>query len=189
MANRFAGKGDYLRDTGSQKWINVFGDVQVIRNIERLRTAMQRKILRKAIAKGLKPIADQAKRNAPEKIGLLKRSIKSKVTRMVSGKIYVDPKVIGVKSTSTGGRWAKVSIKAEKGADKGYRAVRKAIVSQNPDANIKKPANYAHLVEFGTRHAQAHPFMRPAMEAGRKSALSEIEKEAKIGLAKEAAKK
>jgi len=96
MATRFAGQGDYLRDTGSQKWINVFGDVEVIRNLGRLKTSIERKVLRKAIAKGLKPIAAAAKRKAAVRSGLLKRSIKSKVTRMVSGKIFVDPKVTGV---------------------------------------------------------------------------------------------
>lgn len=188
MRNRFSGRGDVIRDSGVDKWINLFGDVQVIRNIGRLKTAGQRKIMRAAIAKGLKPIVKLAKAAAPKDTGLLRLSIRSKVTKMVSGKVYVDPKVFAVKAESTGNKWARVKIKAEKGADKGYRAVRAAVMAQNPDAKIRKPANYAHLVEFGTKHAQAKPFMRPAMAAGRASALKEIENSARAGLAKEVAK-
>ena len=188
MRNRFSGQGDTIKDSGVDKWINLFGDVQVIKNIGRLKTKMQRKIVRKAIAKGLRPIARIAKRNAPVgETGLLRKSIKTKVTRMVSGKVYVDPRVIGVKAQSTGGKWARVKVKAERGANKGYKAVRGAIMSQNPDAQIRKPANYAHLVEFGTRRASAKPFMRPAMAAGRASAIHEIEKTVKSELAKAAA--
>lgn len=93
--NRFSGQGDQIRDSGVQKWINIFGDVQVIEGLERLKTSVERKILRKAIKKGLKPIVRIAKSNVPVKSGLLKKSIKSTVTKMVSGKVYVDPKVVG----------------------------------------------------------------------------------------------
>jgi HK97 gp10 family phage protein len=93
--NRFAGQGDRITDSGTDKWINIFGDVQVIQNLGRIRTAVERSILRKAIAKGLKPIVRIAKQNAPVKSGLLRKSIKSAVTKMVSGKVYVDPKVVG----------------------------------------------------------------------------------------------
>lgn len=29
----------------------------------------------------------------------------------------------------------------------------------------RNPVHYAHLVEFGTRHSRAHPFLRPAYQA------------------------
>lgn len=93
--NRFAGQGDRITDSGVQKWINIFGDVQVIEGLGRLSTAVERSMLRKAIAKGLKPIMRIAKRNVPVESGLLRKSIKSAVTKMVSGKVYVDPKVVG----------------------------------------------------------------------------------------------
>lgn len=93
--NRFAGQGDRITDSGVQKWLNIFGDVQVIEGLGRLGTAVERKLLRKAIAKGLKPIVRIAKQNVPVKSGLLRKSIKSAVTKMVSGKVYVDPKTIG----------------------------------------------------------------------------------------------
>jgi HK97 gp10 family phage protein len=93
--NRFAGQGDRINDSGVDKWINIFGDVQVIENLGRLNTAVERKLLKKAIGKGLKVIVRIAKQNVPVKSGLLRRSIRSKVTRMISGKVYVDPKVVG----------------------------------------------------------------------------------------------
>ena len=52
-----------------------------------------------------------------------------------------------------------------------------------------EPGNYVRLVEFGTANAPAHPFMRPAMDAGRARAMrqiasivrAKIEKAAKTG--------
>lgn len=145
--NRFAGQGDSIKDSGVQKWVNIFGDVQIIQNLERLRTSGQRNILRKAIKAGLKPIAALAKRKVHRRQGLLRKAIKFAVTKMVSGKVYVDPAVVG------------------------------------PDG--EKPAKYAHLVEFGTRHAKAFPFMRPAMDECRTVALLEIQDAAKKALLEE----
>ena len=41
------------------------------------------------------------------------------------------------------------------------------------------PAKYAHLVEFGTKTAPAHPFLRPALEESREAAFAAISEEAK----------
>jgi len=146
IRTKWAGGGDRIIDSGVNKWVNIFGDVQVIQNLDRLKTAIQRKALKKAIAKGLIPIRKIAKENAPEDEGLLKKSIKSKVTRMISGKVYVDPKVVN-----------------EKG---------------------DKPAKYAHLVEMGTKHMNARPFMRPAVDAGRSQAMAIIQSTLKEELKK-----
>lgn len=40
------------------------------------------------------------------------------------------------------------------------------------------PVKYAHLVEFGTREAEAHPFFRPALEESKQEAFAAVEKEA-----------
>jgi len=95
IRNRFAGQGDQIKDSGVDKWINIFGDVQVIENLGRLNDKVERSMLKKAIGKGLKVIVRIAKQNVPVESGLLKGSIKSAVTKMVSGKVYVDPKVVG----------------------------------------------------------------------------------------------
>jgi len=38
----------------------------------------------------------------------------------------------------------------------------------------KGPVFYAHMVEFGTRRARAHPFLRPALEAVRLRAMGKL---------------
>ena len=42
-----------------------------------------------------------------------------------------------------------------------------------------KPKKYASLVEMGTRHAPAHPFMRPAQKEGRQEAFAAVTAEAR----------
>lgn len=179
IRNRFSGQGDAIKDPGVQKWINVFGDVQIIKNMDRLKTSMQRKAARKAIAKGLQPIAQMAKMLAAEKTGLLKKSIKTKVTKMVSGKVFVDPKVFAVKSELTGGEFKEVKVKggaAKFGNQKIQNKIKKI---HGSDSTIKRPSKYAHLVEFGTSKMAAKPFMRPAMQIGRTRALNAIAAEIK----------
>ena len=41
-----------------------------------------------------------------------------------------------------------------------------------------RPSKYAHLVEFGTQEAEAHPFLRPALEESKQEAFAAVEKEA-----------
>jgi len=185
--NRFAGQGDFIKDSGVQKWVNIFGDVQVIQNLRRLESKIERKIVRKAIAKGLKPIVKLAKQNAREKTGLLRSAIKSKVTKMVSGKVYVDPMVFAVKNSNTGGKFKEVKIRGPMRGMK-YRDLIKGLEKHGGATEVIKPAKYAHLLEFGTKHARARPFMRPALQQSRASALSEIENEARKGIAEEANK-
>ena len=38
----------------------------------------------------------------------------------------------------------------------------------------KGPVFYAHMVEFGTRRARAHPFLRPALEAVKLRAMGKL---------------
>ena len=41
-----------------------------------------------------------------------------------------------------------------------------------------RPAKYAHLVEFGTHTAKAHPFLRPALNEGKSEAFQAVTAEA-----------
>lgn len=174
--NRFAGQGDRIADSGVDKWINIFGDVQVIEGLGRLSTAVERSMLRKAIAKGLKPIVRIAKANVPVKTGLLRKAIKSAVTKMVSGKVYVDPKVFSVKSKAAG--TVRVFEEYGPGSKTGYKKSKAMILASTPDSEIDKPAKYAHIVEFGgPKHRNPTPFMRPALDAGRNEALDIIANE------------
>ena len=42
-----------------------------------------------------------------------------------------------------------------------------------------KPAKYAHLVEFGTQAAEAHPFLRPALNESKEEAFDAVASEAR----------
>lgn len=185
IRNRFAGQGDRIVDSKAQKWINVFGDVQIIKNLEVLKTKGQRQILRKAIGKGVKLVASIARAKAPEDSGLLKQSIKSTVTKMVSGKVYVDPKVYAAKGSKTDGEYKIVKLKGKK---KGLTKedIRGQITAAvGDDAKYQRPAKYAHIVEFGgPKHPKPHPFMRPALDESRSVVLGIIERTAKDELKK-----
>lgn len=105
----------------------------------------------KALRAAAKPIVKDAKRLAPRRTGVLRRS-----------------------------------IVAVKGKDKGgaYAATRTVLIG------FKKPASsYAHLVEFGTLHSAAQPFIRPAMDARAQDALNEMVEVLSKGLLREEWKK
>ena len=187
--------GDFIRDSGVQKWINVFGDVQLIDGLTRLQNKLQRKVVKDAIRRGLVPIRAKARRNAPRgDSGLLKKAIKSKVTRMLSGKVFVDPGVVSVDGKVVKFRTKNLTKK---------EATRQRFEYLNKERaagkRIIRPAKYAHLVEFGTRYGAkgqvttnngpkkirkrahaataAHPFMRPALEASRNEVLNIMRQE------------
>lgn len=188
--------GDFIRDSGVQKWINVFGDVQLIDGLTRLQNKLQRKVVKDAIRRGLVPIRAKARRNAPRgDRGLLKKAIKSQVTRMLSGKVFVDPSVVAVDGKVVKFRTKNLTKK---------EATRQRFEYLNKERaagkRIIQPAKYAHLVEFGTRYGAkgqvttnksgpkkirrrahaataAHPFMRPALEASRNEVLNIMRQE------------
>ena len=195
--------GDFIRDPGVQKWINIFGDVQIIEGLARLENKLQRKVVKDAIRKGLVPIRAMARRNAPRgDHGLLKKSIKSTVTRMVSGKVYVDPAVVMIDGQRV--RWKRARGMTKKQAAAARREHLDA--ARAAGSEIIRPANYAHLVELGTKYApkgqmttnpygpkrirsrahaptSAQPFMRPALEQSRSQVLRIISDEVAKALA------
>lgn len=59
------------------------------------------------------------------------------------------------------------------------------VVGTTPDGKRIRPANYAHLVEFGTVNTRAKPFLRPAIDQNRSAVFSAITKKARTGLARE----
>lgn len=160
--------------SGERKWINIFGDVQIIGVLGRMSNKIQRKVVRAAIKDGLVPIVEEAKKRVPVDHGHLKRAIKSKVTKMVSGKVYVDPKYIAVRRT---GEQEYYQVKlVGRNSDKlptTYKKLREAALAKGLE--MIQPARYAGLVEFGTKHAKAHPFMRPARDYAKAEAMNRIE--------------
>lgn len=187
--------GDFIRDSGVQKWINVFGDVQLIDGLTRLQNKLQRKVVKDAIRRGLVPIRAKARRNAPRgDSGLLKKAIKSQVTRMLSGKVFVDPGVVAVDGKVV--KFRTKNLTKKEAARQRFEYLNK---ERAAGKRIIRPAKYAHLVEFGTRYGAkgqmttnngpkkirrrahaataAHPFMRPALEASRNEVLNIMRQE------------
>lgn len=184
IRNRFSGQGDYIQDSRAQKWINIFGDVQVIKNLEMLKTKGKRRVVRKAIGQGVKLVAQIARAKAPKDSGLLKQSIKSAVTKMVSGKVYVDPKVYAVKGEKTGGEYKIIKLRGKKKGLTKEDIKAQVFKAVGEDGKYQRPSKYAHLLEFGTKHAKARPFMRPALDESRRVVLGIIEQTAKTELVK-----
>jgi HK97 gp10 family phage protein len=90
---------------------------------------------------------------APVRSGALRRSITFVVRRVGGG---------GTRGKGKKARGAYAVI----GPDKSYYAQGKRL--KHREAGADRPAHYAHLVEFGTGTAAAHPFLRPAFISRRR---------------------
>jgi HK97 gp10 family phage protein len=134
------------------------GDVRLRRKLERLETKSQKKIVRPAVNAALTPINKAAKRKASVETGLLKKSIGKKVKTYRSGTV-----------------WGGV------GPRTGFK-------TQMEDGRFRNPVKYAHLVELGTRHSPARPFLRPALDEQRPHALAVLAAKVRAGIEKEARK-
>ncbi|MDD3886644.1 MAG: HK97 gp10 family phage protein [Victivallaceae bacterium] len=137
--------------TGIDKVIDckIFESADLKANLAALPDRLENRVMRKAMGKAGRVVVAAAKNVAPRRTGALKRSIKSKLTKQGNAKIYVDPKMRIETATASG-------------------AVR-----------VHQPSKIAHLVEFGTVNAAAHPFMRPALDTSRGAAFQAAEVEAK----------
>lgn len=136
------------------------GHKKLQRKLARLAAAAQRRIVRPAVRKALSPINKAAKRNCPTETKLLRKSIGSKV------KVYRYSGVV----------WGGV----------GPRTGFKRQVTVGGRSEWRNPTKYAHLVEYGTRHSPAQPFLRPALDVERPRALGILASEVKARLEKEA---
>lgn len=141
--------------------LTLIGDRRLAKKFERLVSqAVRNRVVRRPLAAALTPISKAAKNNVPVHRGFLKKSIGKKVKAYPGG-------VWGGVGPRTGGQFVHVD-------ENGKRHV---------------PANYAHLIEFGTEKMPAQPFLRPALDQNRQKALTilrtgigkNIEKEAKKG--------
>ena len=160
--------------------IELFGVQKLVKKLERLPTGLQRKTLHIAFRSGGKIFAEAAKRRAARRTGLLAKSlgnIKTKTKQKGVVRYKVHPKkgfrrVLKQKRDGSIGVFGKKKKSAELSESKGSR--------------IANPQAYAHLVELGTKHARAHPFMKPAFDARQRIALRKIKGLIGIGLEKAA---
>ena len=129
------------------------GTKELNRAITRLAPELQRAAESAVLRAGAKPITQAAKAKAPigkgKHKGLLKKSIGSNVK-----------KVRGQTSARVG---ARTGWKVELG-EKTFTTGR--IFKKSRKKKVyKDPSKYSHLVEFGTSHSAAQPFIRPAVES------------------------
>lgn len=146
---------------------------QLERALEELGGKAARRVLRKAATKALKPMVKTARqylrRNKSKRTGLLAKSLGTKTkTYRKSGTVF-----------------------SAMGPRSGFEAI---ITDPSGRQYLANPANYAHLVEFGTRPhgrhpgARAKPFMRPTFDQHVKSVVRVTSREIGKGIEKEAAK-
>lgn len=121
----------------------------LLANLRAVSPNIKRSIMRPAFRKGAAVVARAAKKKVPVRFGYLKKSIKYAASRS--------------------GTNARVYVQ-----NKAFEEPR-----AHTRTGTVRPANYAHLVEFGTRDAAPHPFMRPALSENRAVAMSVLTLEAK----------
>lgn len=139
--------------------VRLDGFKELERKLNELPVKLQKKHSRRAISKAARRLVKSAKEKVPKRSGQLKKSLGFRPRTYKSG------------------------VMAIVGPRKGFRTV----VNDKPH----DPAKIAHLVELGHggKHAaEAHPFLRPAMDATNASNLELIAQTLREGLAEEALK-
>jgi HK97 gp10 family phage protein len=125
--------------------VNIIGDRFIREALKAVSRATQNKVMRPAVRAALVPISRRARENVPVRTGIMRSAIK--------------PAILG-----TGKRSSII----------GRVYIKTTVTTINPPegkAKLYDPANIAHYVEFGTKTAAPHPFMRPALEASRAECL------------------
>lgn len=113
----------------------------------KLTKGLQNRAMRIAMNKGASVVKASVVSGAPVRYGYLKRSIRIRVRQYRNRAVWAA--VVGPKSD--------------------FRIVRRGRKSNRKRRGRKesphKPALYAHFLERGSKHAAAHPFLMPALNA------------------------
>jgi HK97 gp10 family phage protein len=117
--------------------------------LDDLKKGMSNKIMRIALMKAAGTVKEAVISNSPAGTGALKKSIKIRVRNYNNSSVWVA--VVGPKSSYT-----KAKGKIKRGPHKG-------------EPRIYRPAKYAQLLEHGTKHAGARPFLGPAMTSSKEA--------------------
>jgi len=132
--------------------IEISGVRNILSALDRLPDALRKSAETAVLRAGAKPIEKAAKVNAgkTKDTGLLKKSIGLRVA-----------KVKGVTSARVGPRkgMRQEVTRTDKRTGRKYK-------------EIADPNNYSHLVEYGTSHSPAKPFIRPAIDSAQGETLN-----------------
>lgn len=71
-----------------------------------------------------------------------------------------------------------IDMRVDRKTGTGFVGVRKG-AEVTPDGHLAQPTKYAHLVEFGTIHIEARPFMIPSAEEQRRPFLDRCKQSGK----------
>jgi HK97 gp10 family phage protein len=122
--------------------------VDGLRELQRALAALPKELQRTsettALREGMKPVLKTARAIAPKDSGLLKKAIGLTVRKGKNG------------------------MTSRVGARTGFRQQ----VTRKGKTVTADPSKYSHLVEYGTSHSAAKPFIRPAVESN-ESAITE----------------
>src|SRR5215468_3268252 len=135
---------DWNPAAGSWVKVEVKGLRELQETLKRLPAVMQEKLVRQAASAGAKVIQDEVKRRAPVRSvppgsHAGKRVSRKKAERRYPGNLK--------------GHINRKRVNRGKGDSVSY------------DIFPSKHGWYGRLLEWGTRHASAHPFMRPSVDA------------------------
>ncbi|GAA5124663.1 HK97 gp10 family phage protein [Luteolibacter yonseiensis] len=132
--------------------LDIKGVKQLIRNLDDLPDALRKSAETAVLRAGAVPIRKAAKRFAgnSKDTGLLQKSISLSVK----------------------------TVRGEKSARVGPRKGMRQMVTRTDKRTGKQfqekadPSNYSHLVEYGTSHSAAKPFIRPAIDTSKGEVLN-----------------
>jgi len=133
---------------------------ELARNLESLPDKLQKSAEKAVLRAGAVPIRRVAKAKAPVGTGPAKGLLKKSIGLSVK-------KVKGITSARVGPRSNPVSL--------GIKIARKTKGKRRkgePYEAFKNPVYYSHLVEYGTAHSAAKPFIRPAVDQTQDEILS-----------------
>lgn len=131
------------RQLAEGKLAGVHGDRAIIAKLNELgKQSTINKMLRPGVREAASKVRKRAQRLVIEETGTLRRSI-------------------GSKSLTVGGQVVMAIVGPRRGM---ARDVERTMPDGSRVTKRADPALYAHLVEFGTAHSPAHPFMRPAWD-------------------------
>lgn len=147
--------------------------------LKELPKATGRNVIRRALTTAALPVAELARANAPFKEGVLRRSIIVSKIRFSKGEAGKAAFAAAMKRGASRAEAAQAAheANAEGGNDED-------ITSGLAEIGPTTEAFYAHFVEFGTAHSVAKPFMRPAFEGNKATAVQVIQAALKEEIAK-----
>jgi HK97 gp10 family phage protein len=127
--------------------VKVDGLKELQRALSKLPVELQRASETNALREGMKPVLKTARAKAPTDTGLLKKAMGLTVRK---GKNGITARV----GARTG----------FKGRSLGFKMVKRGKLKGQMTERFQDPSYYSHLVEYGTSHSAAKPFIRPAVE-------------------------